>query len=78
MTVRLVGKLRPNMRFCTVNEQDVTMLRMNEVLRVVKSAGRPLCMSFMHEHCTARVDLSGKTESQLIVDGCGEQVSALV
>ena len=66
------------MRVCTVNNQDVSMLRMNEVIRNIKDAGRPLCMSFMHEHCTARVDMSGKTESQLIVDGCGEQVCALV
>ena len=71
------GKVRPEMVVKSVNEKDVSELGLEALIKVIKKAGRPLRISFLHEHCSARVDESGKTEAQVIADACDFQVPCM-
>ena len=71
------GKVRPEMVVKSVNEKDVSELGLEALIKVIKTAGRPLRISFLHEHCSARIDESGKTEAQVIVDACEFQVPCI-
>ena len=84
-------KIRPKMLVRTVNEQDVSELKLDDLTAFIRSASRcthavpetelthshrPLRCSFLLEDSTARTHPSGNTEAQVIVDACQSQVAS--
>eukprot|EP00658_Telonema_sp_P-2_P072950 TRINITY_DN6201_c0_g1_i4.p1 TRINITY_DN6201_c0_g1~~TRINITY_DN6201_c0_g1_i4.p1 ORF type:complete len:291 (+),score=66.55 TRINITY_DN6201_c0_g1_i4:425-1297(+) len=60
-----------------VNGTDVTGIGFGEVVQMIKAEGRPLRCAFQLQDAVARVDGSGRTEAQVVVDALQLQVDEL-